>query len=78
MWAATHSTRNFKDPYLFDTNRWLDREGKYASDKLTASNPFFIGPRGCIGQNSTYLEQRLVVAKLMWHSDIVPASTKEQ
>lgn len=48
MWAATHSKRNFKDPYVFRPERWLDKEN--ATDKLSASNAFSLGPRGCIGR----------------------------
>lgn len=48
MWAATHSERNFHDPYIFKPERWLDKEN--AVDKLGASNPFSLGPRGCIGK----------------------------
>jgi len=43
-WAASHSERNFAKPYDFMPERWLDREN--ATDKLHASNPFSLGPRG--------------------------------
>uniref|UniRef100_A0A0B7JUQ6 Uncharacterized protein n=1 Tax=Bionectria ochroleuca TaxID=29856 RepID=A0A0B7JUQ6_BIOOC len=68
MWAATHAPENFADPYKFRPERWLDREN--ATDRLGASNPFSLGPRGCIGRNLSYMEQRLIVAKLLWHNDI--------
>jgi cytochrome P450 len=48
MWSATHSERNFKDPYAFKPERWLDK--KNTTDKLGASNAFSLGPRGCIGR----------------------------
>lgn len=48
MWAATHSERNFSDPYEFRPERWMDKET--TTDKLHASNPFSLGPRGCIGR----------------------------
>ena len=48
MWAATHSERNFSDPYEFRPERWMDKEN--TKDKLHASNPFSLGPRGCIGR----------------------------
>jgi cytochrome P450 len=48
MWAATHASENFADPYVFRPQRWLDRAN--ATDKLNASNPFSLGPRGCIGR----------------------------
>ncbi|CAG9980389.1 unnamed protein product [Clonostachys byssicola] len=68
MWAATHAPENFADPYTFRPERWLDREK--ATDRLGASNPFSLGPRGCIGRNLSYMEQRLIVAKLLWHNDL--------
>jgi cytochrome P450 len=49
MWAATHSERNFKDPYRYDPERWLG-DAKYAGDKHGASQPFSLGSRGCIGR----------------------------
>jgi cytochrome P450 len=48
MWAATHAEDNFKDAYEFRPERWLDKAN--ATDKLGASNPFSLGPRGCIGR----------------------------
>jgi cytochrome P450 len=57
MWAATHSVRNFHDPYSFRPERWLPRGEKededadpLTTDKLDASNAFSLGPRGCIGR----------------------------
>lgn len=47
MWAATHSTKNFKDPDSFIPERWLDPN---STDNLSASNPFLLGTRACIGQ----------------------------
>lgn len=43
-WAASHSESNFARPYEFIPERWMDREN--ATDKLHASNPFSLGPRG--------------------------------
>ncbi|KAF9876162.1 benzoate 4-monooxygenase cytochrome p450 [Colletotrichum karsti] len=68
MWGATHSERNFKDPYTFLPERWLNREG--SSDKFGASNAFSLGPRGCIGRNLSYMEMRLIIGKLLWHNDL--------
>ncbi|KAM5343822.1 hypothetical protein ACJ41O_012359 [Fusarium nematophilum] len=68
MWAATHAEDNFQDPYEFLPERWLDKEN--TTDKLGASNAFSLGPRGCIGRNLSYMEQRLITAKLLWHNDV--------
>lgn len=48
MWGATHSERNFKEPYKFLPERCLDKEN--STDKFGASNAFSLGPRGCIGR----------------------------
>jgi len=47
-WAATHSNFNFKDADEFIPERWTDKE--WDSDIKKASQPFSIGPRGCIGK----------------------------
>ncbi|KIW07450.1 uncharacterized protein PV09_02289, partial [Verruconis gallopava] len=67
-WAASHSERNFDKPYDFIPERWLDKEN--TTDKLHASQAFSLGPRGCIGRNLSYMEQRLILAKLVWNNDL--------
>ena len=67
-WAATHSPDNFANPQEFIPERWTSEE--YASDKKDASQPFSLGPRGCIGRHLTYLELRLILANLLWHFDM--------
>jgi cytochrome P450 len=47
--AASHSTRNFKDPETYVPERWLGDE-KYADDKRDVVNPFSFGPRNCLGK----------------------------
>lgn len=37
---------NFKDPLAFNPERWLGKDG----DILEASQPFSLGPRGCVGK----------------------------
>jgi cytochrome P450 len=46
-WSATRSAKNFKDPNSFIPERWLDPN---TTDNLSASNPFLLGTRACIGQ----------------------------
>jgi hypothetical protein len=93
MWASTHSARNFKDPYSFIPERWMDK--KNSTDKLGASNPFSLGPRGCIGRkyvahpimpllwisanlySLSYMEMRLIIGKLLWHNDLKMEGTNE-
>ena len=64
-WAATHSESNFMDPEMFVPERWMeDRPGKYEADKRDASQPFSLGPRGCIGRHLSYMELRLILGSL--------------
>ncbi|TAQ88837.1 hypothetical protein B7494_g2857 [Chlorociboria aeruginascens] len=65
-WSVTHSTKNFQDPETFRPERWIDPDCK---DNLSASQPFQIGPRACLGQNMAWMELRILVAKLVFHFD---------
>ncbi|KAF5027086.1 hypothetical protein F66182_798 [Fusarium sp. NRRL 66182] len=46
-WTVTHDEANFHAPYEFKPERWLD---KSCEDNLDASQPFSLGPRGCVGK----------------------------
>lgn len=63
-WASSRSSLNFKNPKSFISEHWLG-DHNYASDRLEASKPFNIGPRGCIGRNLAYAEMRLILARVL-------------
>ncbi|KAK7419803.1 hypothetical protein QQZ08_010691 [Neonectria magnoliae] len=67
-WAATHSPLNFRRPDEFIPERWTD--DAYADENKEASQPFSLGPRGCIGKHMSYLELRLILGNLLWHYDV--------
>lgn len=69
-WSCSHSPLNFTQPDDFIPERWLDESGAYDGDKQEASQPFSLGPRGCIGRHLSYLEMRLILGNLLWHYDI--------
>lgn len=46
-WSVTHDRENFHEPFAFKPERWLDPESK---DNKEASQPFSLGPRGCLGR----------------------------
>lgn len=69
-WSQTHSPLNWTQPDGFVPERWLDTDGTYAGDKQEASQPFSLGPRGCIGKHLSYLELRLILGNLLWHYDL--------
>ncbi|KAK5659144.1 hypothetical protein OQA88_1234 [Cercophora sp. LCS_1] len=65
-WSATRSERNWeRPPYEFLPERWMDTE-RFSRDQRAASQPFSLGPRGCIGRNSSLIETRLVLCHVLW------------
>ncbi|ORY66218.1 benzoate 4-monooxygenase cytochrome P450 [Pseudomassariella vexata] len=65
--AASMSSENFRDPYKFDPERWLTSDPQ---DILDASQPFSLGPRGCLGKSLGWLEMRLFLAKIHYKYDL--------
>ncbi|KAL4799279.1 benzoate 4-monooxygenase cytochrome P450 [Aspergillus venezuelensis] len=65
--AAGLSSSNFTDPYEFRPERWLENRH---SDILEASQPFSLGPRGCLGRNLAWIELSTVLAKLHFTYDL--------
>ncbi|KAJ5786687.1 cytochrome P450 [Penicillium pulvis] len=48
-WTLTHDPRYFHQPFEFKPQRWLDPE---CTDNKEASQPFSLGPRGCLGRKA--------------------------
>ncbi|KAL3477270.1 cytochrome P450 [Aspergillus californicus] len=71
-WAASHNPANFRECDTFIPERWLD-EGSvaFAADIKSGMQPFSLGPRGCIGRNLSYMEMRVILARLIWNFDFV-------
>ncbi|KAI1138331.1 cytochrome P450 [Hypoxylon sp. FL0543] len=66
-WAVTHDERYFAEPMKFKPERWLDPNSR---DMKEASQPFSLGPRGCLGRNFAYMEMNLILAKMLWTYDL--------
>lgn len=66
-WSVTHDENNFHEPFAFKPERWLDPECR---DDREASQPFSLGPRGCLGRNFAYVEIYLILAKLHYKYDL--------
>ncbi|KAF4910857.1 Cytochrome P450 monooxygenase BOT4 [Colletotrichum fructicola] len=66
-WTLTHSEKYFSDPKEFKPDRWIDPE---STDVKEASQPFSMGPRGCLGQNFAYMEINLILSKMLWKYDL--------
>ncbi|KAK3322410.1 cytochrome P450 [Apodospora peruviana] len=78
-WAATHLPLNWDRPLEFIPERWLEGEQqRFPHDKRQASQPFSYGPRGCIGKNLANIEQKLIIANLLFHFDMDAAEGKEE
>ncbi|KAF3810382.1 Versicolorin B desaturase [Colletotrichum gloeosporioides] len=65
MVAGLHPD-NFKDPMVFNPDRWLGKGG----DILEASQPFSLGARGCGGKPIAWMEVRVTLAKMLWTFDM--------
>ncbi|KAH8812380.1 cytochrome P450 [Xylogone sp. PMI_703] len=66
LWTYTHSEAYFHDAWSFKPERWLDQSNQDAKE---LSQPFILGPRGCLGRNLAWMELRLVMSKLLWNFD---------
>ncbi|KAH6962312.1 cytochrome P450 [Ilyonectria sp. MPI-CAGE-AT-0026] len=65
-WTTQHDPRHWHEPESFKPERWI---GDGFGDNKQASQPFSLGPRGCIGINLAYLEMRILLAKLVFAYD---------
>ncbi|KAK0618490.1 benzoate 4-monooxygenase cytochrome P450 [Bombardia bombarda] len=83
--AACMSPSNFKDPEVFDPERWLHGNAATISsgdetellmgrggggDVLDASRPFSYGPRSCLGRSLAWLEMNITIARLLFNYDV--------
>ncbi|KAF2455557.1 cytochrome P450 [Lineolata rhizophorae] len=66
-WAMTHSKRNFREPYTFAPERWVEGDTTWTSDRKGALQPFSVGPRNCVGKNLAWAEMRIILAQLLWN-----------
>lgn len=77
-WAAYHSEINFKDPWSFHPERWLEKDEEFAGDNKDVFQPFSFGLRNCIGRSLAYMEMRIILSRLIWNFDLAlaPSSTE--
>ncbi|KAJ2998227.1 hypothetical protein NUW58_g388 [Xylaria curta] len=65
--GSSNCTANFDRPFDFIPERWM---GENSRDSLDASQPFSLGPRGCLGRNLAWMEMNTTLAKLHFKYDI--------
>uniref|UniRef100_A0A6B2L5L2 Cytochrome P450 n=1 Tax=Arcella intermedia TaxID=1963864 RepID=A0A6B2L5L2_9EUKA len=70
VWAIHHNPRYWEDPEVFDPERFLPerRKGKHRFCYL----PFGLGPRQCIGNEFSEIEQRLFLVKFLREFKVLP------
>lgn len=75
--TVSRSPRLFHDPETFCPERWFDEKDPcFANDQLNAIQPFGTGPRSCIGRVLALAEMRLILARLIWRFELLPADTE--
>lgn len=72
LYSIQRSPEYFVDPATFRPERWLEgaEEHGFGGDNRSASRPFLIGSRACIGRHMAQQSIRLIMAKLLWRYDI--------
>ncbi|KAL9123064.1 MAG: hypothetical protein Q9187_000391 [Circinaria calcarea] len=66
--AASLSSKHFEAPLSFRPERWL---GVNKTDQLEATQPFSLGPRGCLGRSLAWIELTTILAKLYFTYDMI-------
>lgn len=70
-WPAFHLEDNFKDPWSFVPERWLEPcPARYVEDNRAVFQPFSYGVRGCIGRGLAYMEAKVTLARMVWGFDM--------
>ncbi|KAL1796229.1 hypothetical protein ACET3X_004769 [Alternaria dauci] len=71
LYTIQRSPQYFVDPANFRPERWLEgaEENGFDRDNRSASRPFLIGSRACIGRHMAQQSIRLIMAKLLWRYD---------
>lgn len=71
LYTIQRSPQYFNDPASFRPERWLEgaEENGFDGDNRSASRPFLIGSRACIGRHMAQQSIRLIMARLLWRYD---------
>ncbi|XP_055372835.1 cytochrome P450 4e2-like [Condylostylus longicornis] len=70
IFAMGYSEQNYKNPYKFDPERFLDRNETNPFEYV----PFSAGPRNCIGQKFAMLEMKSLLSHIIRNFEILPAT----
>ena len=72
-YTISHLDTYFHEPHSFKPERWLpesQRPTEFQNDQLPASNPFSVGPTGCLGRGLAWAEMRIFLCRLLWAFDV--------
>jgi cytochrome P450 len=71
VYTMSRSPLYWADPSSFEPERWFDNGpgSKYENDNRSASKPFLLGPRSCLGKQMALSTLRLVLAHLAFRYD---------
>jgi cytochrome P450 len=92
QFAANRSASNFSRPEDFVPERWLSPEyaakfaakgdgwdhEEFANDKRDVVRPFSAGGRDCLGQNLSWVEMRVMLARMVWNFDMEAHRSKHE
>ncbi|EDO29403.1 predicted protein [Nematostella vectensis] len=70
LWSLHHDSTEWKDPFKFDINRFLE-DGVFRAPANDAYLPFSAGPRVCLGEELARSELFLFLARLLQKFDFV-------
>ncbi|KAI1101332.1 cytochrome P450 [Jackrogersella minutella] len=81
VYSLHHNEKYYPDPFTYNPDRWLvtgdSDEGAAARKAMyEAFAAFSVGPRGCAGKPTAYLELSLAIAKTLWYFDFETAPGK--
>jgi len=75
--TLSKSPKLWYDPEAFRPERWLNNKSpEFEMDRQNVVQPFGVGPRSCIGKLLAWAEMRLILARLIWRFDLLPADTE--
>ncbi|KAK7225115.1 hypothetical protein V2G26_013118 [Clonostachys chloroleuca] len=70
----TRHPRYFHEPLKFRPHRWLPSTHPLYDEAFKDENfkgyfPFSLGPRGCVGRRTAYVQAKLAIVKIFWLLD---------
>ena len=72
IWSLHFNEKEWKEPYCFRPERFLDDDGKLMRTTDQSFLPFGAGRRVCIGEALARMELFVFLSNVLWKYDIVP------